>query len=98
VVDIAARGLTRCARTRTGSVYCWGANDQGSVGDGTTLQRSSPTHVYTDDVVAVSGHGRATCAMRRTGAALCAGWNFGGMLGNGTNVDPQPTPTYVIGP
>ena len=39
--DIATGGGTTCA-IRTGDVHCWGANDSGQVGDGTTTPRFVP--------------------------------------------------------
>ncbi len=45
VVEIAAGGRHTCARTSDGSTYCWGANDQGQLGDGTTDSRNRPTLV-----------------------------------------------------
>lgn len=41
---IYARGLNACAYARK-SVYCWGNNSQGEVGDGTTIDRIKPTEV-----------------------------------------------------
>ena len=34
-----------CAVTSTGKAYCWGDNRSGTVGDGTTTNRSSPRAV-----------------------------------------------------
>ncbi len=46
---ISADGVHACAianvGTATGDVYCWGMNDDGRVGDGTTTGRSSPVRV-----------------------------------------------------
>src|SRR5262245_15145171 len=34
-----------CAVRRSGTVHCWGRNDDGQVGDGTRQQRNKPTLV-----------------------------------------------------
>lgn len=34
-----------CGLTTSGAVYCWGWNNQGQIGDGTTSDRSAPTRV-----------------------------------------------------
>lgn len=99
VIAIAARGLTHCARTRAGQLHCWGSNDQGSVGDGSTTDRGSPVLVSAiPDVAAVSTGGRATCAVRATGSVLCMGQNNGGQLGIGRFDTPIAVPTEVVGP
>ena len=36
VVDIAAGGHHNCIRSDEGAVYCWGRNDEGQLGDGST--------------------------------------------------------------
>jgi alpha-tubulin suppressor-like RCC1 family protein len=45
VLQIVAGGFHSCARLEDGSVYCWGKNDRGQLGDGTTTNRSVPTRV-----------------------------------------------------
>lgn len=69
-------------------LYCWGRNDFGGVGDGTTVDRPSPTLVVSAtlsagviDVAAGGGH---TCAIASVGGTYC--WGFGdyGVIGNGT--------------
>ena len=34
-----------CARTRSGAVYCWGGNQFGQLGNGTTTQALIPVRV-----------------------------------------------------
>jgi alpha-tubulin suppressor-like RCC1 family protein len=45
VLQIATGGFHTCARLEDNSVYCWGKNDSGQLGDGTTTNRAVPTRV-----------------------------------------------------
>lgn len=63
---------TACAVLKDGSLYCWGSNDSGQVGDGTHTLRAAPFLVgvgYLD----VKTSGGATCALRIGGAVACWG-------------------------
>ncbi|MFN7002096.1 MAG: Ig-like domain repeat protein [Roseinatronobacter sp.] len=83
--EIAIGGLHGCARNAAGRSFCWGANQSGELGDGTT--DSSLT------AVAVSGLGQGTqalavgqdfsCALNSVGRAFCWGSNQSGRLGTG---------------
>jgi alpha-tubulin suppressor-like RCC1 family protein len=43
--SISAGGAHTCGVTSNGSIFCWGANEQGQLGDGTRDDRASPTRV-----------------------------------------------------
>jgi alpha-tubulin suppressor-like RCC1 family protein len=45
VVEVTGGREHSCARTADGSVYCWGSNDSGELGDGTTTERHTPLRV-----------------------------------------------------
>ena len=110
-IDAAQIGLHTCAITTAGALKCWGYNNWGQVGDGTTTNRTTPVNVIGLDagVVAVAGGGWHTCALQ-WGGAKCWGQNKYGQLGNGTltssttpvDVDKgfpvTPTPTPCGGP
>lgn len=84
-----------CAITK-GSVWCWGANDHGQVGDGSTVDRTLPT--VTQGLVApveVGAGGGHTCAITSTREVACWGWNGEGQLGDGTTTD-RSTPAAVL--
>ncbi|TXD41283.1 hypothetical protein FRC96_04685 [Lujinxingia vulgaris] len=83
-----------CARRADGSVYCWGRNDDGRLGDGGSSDRVTPTAVVgLDDAVQISAGGYHTCAIRENGTVVCWGDNADGQLGNGTGVGSRlPTP------
>lgn len=38
-LEVATGEATTCARRTDGSVWCWGANESGELGDGTTRER-----------------------------------------------------------
>ena len=43
--DVVAGDDFTCARTEDGHAYCWGDNDMGQLGDGTTVRRAEPRPV-----------------------------------------------------
>jgi alpha-tubulin suppressor-like RCC1 family protein len=44
-IGVAAGYSHTCALMASGKVYCWGANGNGQLGDGTNIQRTSPVLV-----------------------------------------------------
>jgi len=95
---ISAGGFHTCAILEsTQAVQCWGSNNRGQLGDGTTRNRDRP--------VAVSGDGnlnvelalgaRFSCSLASNAAIRCWGLNDHGQLGNGTT-NKSDTAGYVI--
>lgn len=80
-----------CAESIDGSIWCWGLNGNGQVGDGTTENRAAPAKVSMDPTAGafVAAGGMHTCARGATGALYCWGWNESGQLGDGTAVDSK---------
>ncbi len=88
------RGHT-CAVTTSGAGYCWGRNDRGQLGDGTTTDRTRPVLVALGSLEAVASGERHTCALTSAGRVYCWGDNGSGQLGDGTTTDrsvPTPVP------
>ena len=85
-----------CAIRSDGSLWCWGFNAAGQLGDGTTTNRSSPTPVPGTMWVQVSPAVDHTCATRSDGSLWCWGSNAMGKLGDGTT-ERRSTPTQVPG-
>jgi alpha-tubulin suppressor-like RCC1 family protein len=84
-----------CARLSDGSLRCWGANDKGQLGDGSTDDRSSPVTVGTiTGATAVLAGLEHSCALLTTGGVRCWGGNGMGQLGNGSN-GGSATPVVV---
>jgi alpha-tubulin suppressor-like RCC1 family protein len=83
---IRAGGSHTCAVTTGSGLLCWGRNDYGQLGDGTTIGRRSPVNVagLAAGVGWVSAGLRHTCVLMQTGEARCWGFNFYGQLGDGT--------------
>ncbi len=85
-----------CALLGNGTVECWGANDHGELGDGTTTSRTTPAAVPgLSGVLALAAGGGHTCAVMADHSIDCWGDNRHGQLGDGTTADSLPTPQPV---
>ncbi len=74
--------------TRAGTVWTWGWNAMGQLGDGTTTDRHTPAPVPgLSGVVAVSAGAYHTLALRGDGTVWAWGYNAVGELGDGTTVN-----------
>ncbi len=95
VTAITAGSFWTCALKSNGTVLCWGANEEGNLGDGTKVDRSTPEVVPgLAGVTEISAggwfDGFHTCAVTASGQAWC----WGGGTGYGSQ---QTTPTLVSG-
>jgi alpha-tubulin suppressor-like RCC1 family protein len=100
VRTIAAGDYHTCAITVQGAAFCWGANFEGQLGDGTTEDRLKPVAVngLGTNVQAIAVGGTHTCAVTGPaspdGALFCWGANDAQQLGDGTTVT-RLTPVAV---
>jgi len=86
-IAMAAGNGHTCLMNSSGTASCWGSNDAGQVGDGTTTERTAPVAVRggLSFIALVAGYSH-TCGLTGTGTAYCWGRNFYGQLGDGTTI------------
>ena len=88
-----------CALTSDGDAYCWGQNDSGQLGIGSSDKLAHPKPMLVSGklkVAFISANGNQTCALTAAGVAYCWGENKFGQLGNGTLVSAV-SPVQVAG-
>jgi hypothetical protein len=71
-----------CALTSSGALSCWGGNEQGQLGDGTTADRATAAIVsgLAANVLAVDVGGYHTCVLVTANRPLCWGNDSDGQL------------------
>jgi alpha-tubulin suppressor-like RCC1 family protein len=90
-----------CGLTAAGEAFCWGANDNGKLGDGTTPELSKELLVPSKVVgnlsfASLSLGGGHTCGTSLDKRGFCWGTNTNGQLGNGATTHSS-TPLEVSG-
>ena len=86
-VMISTAYINTCAVLNDGSLYCWGDNTYGQIGDGTTTDRLSPVQVGTDTWIGAVGNKLGTCGIKSDRSLWCWGYNGWGTVGDGTTTD-----------
>ena len=92
------------------SVWCWGRNNDGQLGNGSTTDSATPVKVMLSSTQALTGvtqlssGGSHSCALfqdnsgESSGKVYCWGYNFYGQLGNGSTANsPYAVPVYSSG-
>jgi alpha-tubulin suppressor-like RCC1 family protein len=103
VVAIAAGTYHTVALKNDGTVWAWGGNDYGQLGDNTTTPHNTPVQVkgagavgYLEGIIAVAvGYGH-NVAIKNGGTVFSWGRNDDGQLGNNTTTD-RTIPVQVVG-
>lgn len=99
VVAVAAGDGRTFALKADGTVWAWGANTYGELGDGTTTQRTTPvllTGLTGVAKLSTSLNGSITLARKSNGTLWAWGSNYYGQLGDGTTIT-RTTPVQVVG-
>ncbi|MBN2694846.1 hypothetical protein JXR93_09310 [bacterium] len=99
--SIVAGSEHSCALKNDGSVYCWGRNDKGQIGDNTTTKKEKPAFItFSDqDVVMdkISANNKTTCSIDSDSDVWCWGFNNTGQLGDRTTTDKLiPVKTQIF--
>jgi alpha-tubulin suppressor-like RCC1 family protein len=92
--SIAAGGAHNLLLRDDGTLWAWGDNEYGQLGDGTTLSRSAPVMVLTG-VKAIGAGAHYSFAIRSDDSLWAWGNNSAGQLGDGT-YDDRTTPVRVL--
>ncbi|MGO8999654.1 MAG: RCC1 repeat-containing protein [Polyangiaceae bacterium] len=98
VTSVSVGTYAACA-LQNGGAWCWGYNNLGQLGNGSSATYiSTPVQVtgLTSGVISVSMGYEAACAVTSAGAVMCWGDNGYGQLGTG-GVGNSPTPVQVTG-
>ena len=94
---LAAGKQHTCALLEDGSIQCWGANDLGQLGDGTTTDTHVPVLVHAlPPAVEIRAGNAHTCARLRNNTVACWGDNHAHQLANGTS-EPSARPLPLVG-
>ena len=97
MVAIAGGDSHSLALKSDGTVWAWGYNGCGQLGDGSTTNRLTPVQVSgLTGVVAIAGGGSHSLALKSDGTVWAWGCNDYGQLGDGTTTN-RLTPVQVSG-
>lgn len=96
IIAVAAGDDTSLALRSDGTVWAWGSNAQGQLGDGTTTNRDTPERVPGLTEITQIAETGASFALRSDGTLFAWGDNGSSELGNGTqggfSTAPAPVP------
>jgi alpha-tubulin suppressor-like RCC1 family protein len=88
IVSVAAGQYHTVAAKSDGTVWTWGYNANGQLGDGTTTQRTSPVQaILVSGVTAVAAGASHTLVLKSDGTVWGWGYNGWGQLGDGTTTN-----------
>ena len=87
------------SKTDPGTLFAWGSNVFGELGDGTTIRKSSPVQIpgtTWNDISNGGGNGYHTLARKSDGTLWSWGCNIYGSLGQNNTID-RSSPVQIPG-
>jgi alpha-tubulin suppressor-like RCC1 family protein len=96
--QVSAGGVHSLGLRTNGTIWAWGSNQSGRLGDNTTTSRRSPVSVvggFTDWCQVSAGNAHSL-GLRTNGTAWAWGINYCGILGDGT-ITSRSSPVSVVG-
>lgn len=89
-------GTTILALKTDGTLWTWGSNSRGQLGDNSTIDRSSPGQTIAGGTNwrSIGGHNLAVFGIKTDGTLW--GWGAGGRVGDGTNIQ-RSSPVQITG-
>lgn len=93
---VAAGAYFSLALKSDGTVWSWGSNQTGQLGDGTTTNKSQPTLITgLTDIVAIFSGNNHSLALKDDGTVWAWGYNGQGQLGDDTTIQ-RNSPVQVL--
>jgi len=98
VAQVASGTDFTCVRTTGAAAQCWGRNQLGQLGDGSTAPHwvAEPVHGLASGVSLIAVGARHACALISDGTVRCWGDNSDGQLGNNSTMGSE-VPVTVLG-
>src|SRR5690348_3789054 len=98
IIAISAGESHNLALRSDGTVWAWGWNAFGQLGNGTTNDAATPVQVSgLSNVVAISGRAYHCLALKSDGTVWGWGWDANGQVGNGIVTNYVTLPAQVVG-
>ena len=95
---ISAGGWHSVALKSDGTVWCWGWNTDGQLGDGSIVDKSIPTQVPSlTGITKIDAGTYHTLALKNDGTVWAWGDNVNGQIGDGTTGTDKTSPVQVSG-
>ena len=96
IKQISAGDNYTLALKEDGSIWAWGKNNYGQLGDGTTTNQSIPVQISINNVQLIDAGNEHSLALKKDNTVWAWGRNDGGQLGDGTYT-AKSTPVQVTG-